>query len=431
MPVLLALALLALVQTPAPPDTTDAPARAASAPGTAPASAAGRAAGGGRGDETGVEVRPRFAPSALYSADYGFGIGGGVGVGNLAGAGTDLAVDLLLQQHYQGADVAFWTSAPYVRSVYGLVAAGASTTDRRYYAGLAPAARPASAVDLEHSAVYAELRAGAFPLRTTALYVQPSVRLHLDRSSGLADDSRGSLAAFDPASRGAVETARGDRTGVSAGLEVGTDLRDWPGYPRRGVQASAEHRRFFALSGSDLTLARTSGSVVGYLPVFDRGAVILRAVAGVTRSGDADGDGRPDPVPFYDLPTLDDQLATPFRRNRLTGRDVVAIGAGVRAPLADVLGLLGVDAVVMGYLGNAYDDVFDQFRPAISFRDNGSVDGEGRAALRPALSVGLGLVDLAGGRTVLGASVGLAPGGVTLATLRVAYDLRDVGLGAR
>ena len=424
MPVLLAFALLALVQPSARPDTTDAPAATASRP-------APTAGGGHVRDEAGVEIRPRFMPSAFYSADYGFGIGGGVGVGNLAGAGTALTLDLRLQQHLQSADAVFWTSDPYAGPLYGLVAAGASTTDRRYYAGLGPVMGSASAVDLTHDAAYAEVRVGAFPLGTTALYVQPSVGLRVDRSDGAADDGQGSLAALDLASRRAVEAARGNRTAVSAGLELGTDLRDRPAYPRRGVQASVGHRRLFALSGSDLTLAQTSGSVVGYVPVFDRGAVVLRAVAGVTRSGDADGDGLPDPIPFYDLPTLDDQLATPFRRNRLTGRDVLAVGAGLRAPLADVFGIYGVDAVVMGYLGNAYDDVFDQFRPAVSFRESGSVDAEGRAALRPALSLGLGLVDLVGRRTVLGASVGLAPGGVTLATLRLAFDLRDVGLGAQ
>ena len=78
----------------------------------------------------------------------------------------------------------------------------------------------------------------------------------------------------------------------------------------------------------------------------------------------------------------------------------------------------------MGYLGNAYDDVFDQFRPAVSFGADGVLDGEGRAALRPGLALGLGLVDLDDGRAVVAALLGFGPGGLTLAALRVAYDLR-------
>ena len=124
---------------------------------------------------------------------------------------------------------------------------------------------------------------------------------------------------------------------------------------------------------------------------------------------------------------MDDDLAVPFRPNRLTGRDVLAVGAGLRATVVDVYGLYGLDVSAMGYLGNAYDDVFDQLRPAVSFEPDGVLDGDGRAALRPGLGLGLGLVDLAEGRAVLAAQLGLGPGGVTLATLRVAYDLRNVG----
>ncbi len=378
-------------------------------------------------DGPGVQVRPRLAPSALYSTNRGFGIGGGVGVRNVGWTGTDLTADAKLQQNYQSADVTFFTDDPYQSVVHGLVTVGGSTTDRRRYFGLGPNTVPDSEVNLLHDAAQAEARVGVYPLGTTALYVQPSVRLLYDYSGGVNDGAGpGSLARFDAASRQAVEVAQGqDRYGASLGLQVATDLRDWPGYPRRGMYATAEHRRFVALDASDLTLARYSASAIGYLPIRGRTTVILRAVSVFTRSGDADGDGQDDPIPFYYLPTLDSRIATAFRQDRLTGRDVIAAGAGVRAPVFDFLGVYGIDVLVMGYLGNAYDNAFEQFTPKVSFREGSFLGEDGSAALRPSLALGMGLVNLDKERVVLGGMVGVGPGGVTVATLRIAYDLRD------
>ena len=404
---LLALALAALVQT---PDTTDAPrpptARAASRPAD--------------DDGRGVEVRARFEPSALYSRDYGVGVGVGVGVRNLGAAGTELTADVRLQRHYQGAEVVFRTSGPYARRLSAVVAAGGFTTDRRFYAGVGPAPRSAS-LDLTHDAARAELGVLYYPLGTTALSVRPSAGLRVDRSDGVAE-GRGSLADLDAASRRAVEAALDTRTGGSLALEIGTDLRDRPGRPRRGLLATAAHRRFAAFDASDLALAQTTVLAAGYVPLGDRATAIVHGVGVVTRGGD----GQLNAVPFVYLPTLDGDLATPFRRNRLAGRDVLAVGAGVRATVVDVYGLYGLDVLAMGYVGNAYDSVFEQFSPAVSFGPDGVLD-EGRAALRPGLALGLGLADLDDGRAVLAAQIGVGPGGVSLAALRVAYDLRRLG----
>ncbi|WP_420454572.1 hypothetical protein [Rubrivirga sp.] len=429
----LSLVLAALLQTPAPvpADTTDRPPKT-----DAPAAEAVEEVtsvfeeGPVPADEEsgpGIQFRPRVAPSALYSTNRGFGIGGGVGVRNVGWTGTDLTVDLTLQQHYQGADVTVYTNNPYDSVVHGLVSVGGSTTARRRYFGLGPNTVPESEVNLFHDAAQAEVRAGIYPLGTTALYVQPGVRLLYDYSGGINDGAGpGSLAGFGDASREAVEVADSeDRYGASFGIEVATDLRDWPAYPRQGMYATVEHRRFVALDETDLTLARYAGSVIGYVPIRGRTAVLARAIGILTRSGDADGDGQDDPIPFYYLPTLDARVATAFRQDRLTGRDVVAGGVGIRVPVYDFLGIYGVDAVVMGYLGNAYDNVFEQFTPRVSFQEGSFLEDDGTAALRPSLALGFGLVNLDKERVVLGTLLGVGPGGVTVATLRIAYDLRD------
>ena len=431
MPAVLALLLLALFQTPVPADTTETPGEQAAEVLSDIGDVIAETGSTGRDDgddRPGVQFRPRIAPSALYSVNRGFGIGGGVGIKNLVAPGTDLTVDLRLQQRFQSANVTAFSSDPYDSRFHVLLNVGGSTTERRRYFGLGPNTKRDSELNLFHDAAQAEVRAGWYPLGTTALYVQPGVRMLYDYSGGVNEGaSVGSLAGFDDEkSRLAVTVAEGrDRYGASVGLELATDLRDWPSYPRRGVLATVEHRRFYAFDDSDLTLARYSASVIGYVPIRGRTTVLLRAVGLFTRSGDADGDGQDDPIPFYYLPVLDDRVATAFRQERLSGRDVLAVGAGIRAPVFDFLGVYGIDVLAIGFLGNAYDNVFEQFSPSISFAEGSEFDDQGNAALRPSLGLGMGLVNLDKERVVLGGLVGIGPGGVTVATLRVAYDLRD------
>lgn len=427
---LLALALAALLQTPPPPDTTE------TLPAEPPPAVEvidsvieeeGQYDEDGEDDGPGVTFRPRLAPSALYSNNYGFGIGGGVGIRNLGWDGSDIVVDVRLQQRLQSAGVTVFTDDPYESDLYGLVRVGGSTTNRRRYFGLGPYTVAENEIFLLHDAAQAEARLGAYPLGSTALLLQPSVRFLYDHSGGVNEGaSDGSLAVLDEASREAVQIAEDrDRYGLSVGLEVATDLRDWRSYPRSGSFFTVEARRFYALDESDLRFNRYSATAIGYLPIRGRTTLIARGVGILTRSDDADGDGLSDSIPFYYLPTLDDRVATAFREDRLTGRDVAAVGLGIRAPVYDFLGVYGIDALVMGFLGNAYDDVFSQFEPRISFSEQALPGPDGQAPLRPSIGLGLGVVNLDKERVVIGGLLGIGPGGVTLATLQVAYDLRD------
>ncbi|MDT0630503.1 hypothetical protein RQM47_12780 [Rubrivirga sp. S365] len=407
MPTALVLLLGVLLHAPAPPaDSMDAP------------SGAGRSAAG-----PGVQVQPRLSP--LYSANFGLGVAVGATVENAGWAGSQIAVDTRLQARYQDATVAVFTGDPYHSRVYGLVAASGSTTGRRRYYGLGPNTLTANELYLSHDAVSIEGRVGLYPFRTTALVVQPGLRFLYDRSGGVnGEDSEIPLSTLDPASQAAVAVAADQsRYGLSAGVGVATDLRDDPGYTRSGTFALVEARRFVALDGSDLQLNRLSASATTYVPLGGRAAVVVRGIGVLTRRVDDDGDGA---IPFFYLPVLDDRVATAFRQDRLTGRDLVAVGAGVRLPVLDALGLYGVDALVMGYLGNVYDDVFDQFEASVSFEERAEAAADGHAPLRPSLALGLSLVDLRAGRMLLGGVLGVGPGGVTAASLQVTYDLRDV-----
>ncbi len=420
---MLAFVLAALLAVP-PDSTTASPDSLAAA-----SPAAGAAQDDPRDDDPPARIRisPRVAPSALYSETRGFGIGGGVGIKNLLWRGSDMTFDLRLQQRAQGVALTVYTGDPYESTVYGTFSGVASTTQRRRYFGVGPFSDGDDAFFLDHNAASLEARIGVYPLGHTGLIVQPSARLLYDRFLGISDASpeQDPAAVLDPASVEALGVARDDRYGVSLGLELGSDRRDWRAYPRRGTFATLEGRRYYALDGSDLRFTRVAVSTLGYFPIRGRTAIVARADLAVTRSDDADGDGAGDTIPFYYLPTLDDRLAAPFSADRLIGRDVAVAGLGVRVPVFDFLGVYGIDALVMGFLGNVYDNVFEQFRPTIDFESNVTPGSDAGAALRPALGLGVGLVNLDKERVVIGGLLGIGSGGIRLATLRVAYDLRD------
>ncbi|HEX8299426.1 MAG TPA: hypothetical protein VF594_09735 [Rubricoccaceae bacterium] len=381
---------------------------------------------GTTGDDGRLELSPRIAPSALYSANRGFGIGGGVLIRNAGWDGSEIGIDVRAQQRFLGAGVSVLTGDPYARRVFGSFTASASTTNRRQFFGVGPFTSGSRALLLSHNEASADASLGVYPFGTTALLVQPSVRLLVDRSGGIRDDSPASLEDLSVASQNAVEPNLGEtRTGLSAGLELTADVRDWAAYPRKGAVATVEARRFTGLDAEALTFTRVAATTTGYLPLYDRIVLIGTFTGIVTRQGDADGDGAADPIPYYYLPTLDERVAVAFQQDRLTGRDILAAGLGIRLPVYDFLGVYGIDAIAIGYLGNVYDDVFQQFSPSVGFGQDQTADPDGRASLRPALGLGLGIVNLDKERVVLGALVGVGAGGVTLASLRIAYNLRD------
>ena len=373
-----------------------------------------------------VRVRPRLSPSALYSANRGFGIGGGVAVDNLGWRGSQIGVDLAAQQHYLSAGATLFTADPYSARVFGALSANVATTNRRKFYGVGPFTSGARALYLTLNEADVDAHLGVYPFNNTALLIQPGIRYLVDRTGRIREDSPATLESLSATSQAAVRPNIGDtRSGISAGIELTVDLRDWPSYPKRGVVVAGEARRFFGLDTEGLTFNRYALQTTGYLPLYGRTALIGSLTGVVTRQGDSNDDGVRDDIPYYYLPTLDERVAVAYQQERLTGRDVFAMGLGIRVPLVDFIGVYGIDAVAIGYLGNVYDDVFRQFSPSVGFGQDLTADPDGRASLRPALGLGLGLVNLDKERVVLGTLVGIGAGGVTVASLRIAYNLRD------
>ncbi|OZC02352.1 hypothetical protein [Rubricoccus marinus] len=371
-----------------------------------------------------IQIRPRLAPSALYSNSRGVGIGAGIGVRNILFDGSDVTLDLRVSQRYQAIALSAFTADPFESAFFGTASFEASTTERQRYYGIGPYTTEENRLFLDYSSINAEGRIGAYPLGNTGLFLQPGVRFLLDklREVDEDEDSQGALDRLerdDPRSFAAVQNVLDEtRYGISLGLEVASDLRDWRSYPRKGTFVSLEGRRFYAMDGSGLRFNRFAVSTLGYLPIRGRTALVGRSNLIITR---AENDAE---IPFYYLPVLDSRLLAAYPPDRFVGRDVLALGGGIRFPIRDFIGVYGIDALVMGYLGNAYTDVFDQVSADVTF-GQGALAEDGRVPFRPALGIGLGIVNLDKERVVLGGLVGFSPDGISLATLRIAYDLRD------
>lgn len=386
---------------------------------TPPPDASGSPGGVALDESEPVRIGPVVPIGALYSGTFGPGLGAGVRVQNLGWEGSDVSATAFGALYGYGAQLALATGDPYGQPVYGRVWAEASRATRRRYYGTGPFTAEGDRLDLDHRSATVEARLGVYPFRTTALLVQPSVRLLVDRLDPLTPETRSGLDGLDPVSQEAVRTLEAEtRLGVSVGVGVASDRLDVRAYPSSGTYTSLEARRFEATDGTGLGFSRVAASLSGYLPVRRRTVVAAHAVGAVTRPDDGAT------LPFVYLPTLDSALLLAYSPDRFRGRDVLAFGVGLRAPVASVYGLFGVDAEVTAALGAAYDDVAQQFKPSVSF-DPSPEPGDA-APLRPAASVALRFVDIENRSVFAGGRVGVSPDGVVLALVSVRADLRDL-----
>lgn len=390
------LALAALLVLPAAPDTVlshlpDAP---------APASAR-------------VDVTPRVNVFALYSGDYGLGLAGGV---RATSGGTVATLDGRLSQGWQGAALTVDTHDPATARAYGRLRGVASSVSRWRYHGVGSGTDADERVDLDLRSARLTAGVGVRPLATRAVTVRPEVGVRFDRLAPPTDAQQTELArGFSEASRVAVERSAGQtHTALSAGATAELDTRDRAEYPSAGTVVAVGAHHTVSADGRGLRLTRYDVRAAGFVPLGQRVVLFGRASATVTDAGD-------DFVPVYLLPTLDADRLAGFPDDRFRGRDLALVSVGARVPIIDAFGTFGVDATVTASAGNAYDDLFADASPTLSF---GPPD-DGTAALRPVLGLGLALVNIPKGRVALGGTLGLGPEGTTLLAFRLATGLGD------
>lgn len=368
---------------------------------------------------TPVQVKPVIPLGALFSGTFSVGLGAGVGIENLGWDGSEVTATAFGALYGYGAALTLASGDPYLSPTYGLLHGEVSRATRRRFFGAGAFTEESNRTLLDHTSATVDVRLGVYPFGTTALLVQPSARLLVDRLDALEPDTETALRQLDTPSQAAAQALIGEtRTGLSLGLELASDRLDHHDYPMSGSYASIEARRFVALDGSGMRYTRFASAVAGYVPVAWETVVFGRAVGVVTRQED-------DAVlPFVYLPTLDNTLLLAVPADRFRGRDVLAASLGIRAPVLTVAGLYGLDAEVAGTLGNAYTNVFDEFEASVSFE--APLSENTGAALHPSATVGLLFVKRADQSMSLGGRIGIGPEGLSVSLVSVTADIRDV-----
>lgn len=373
-----------------------------------------------------VKIRPLFTPTSLYSSSRGFGIAGGVEVLGLTADDDRLRIETRLSQRLQNATVSYFTHDPYDSPVYGLVAASATTTTRYPFYGIGPRSLRGSKLFLDQLSAEATGRLGWYPLGHTGLLLQPGAQFRFDRLRGYEEAREGALALSDSASLAQLDAliGRPDRYGIQFGLEAASDTRDRFQSPRRGWLVQGGAHRFYALDGSGLRFNRFEASTYGFVPaplhlgfLPERGTVLARATAVVTRQGGEE------PLPYFYLPILDQELLTGYPPYRFVGRDAFSVGLGVRGTIAQFFGAVLVEGMTLAMLGAAYEDLFTEFSPRVTFDPEPVEEGDS-VPLRPSLAIGVSLVNIDWDRPAFGVLVGVGPEGLALAAFQIVYDLR-------
>ena len=113
-----------------------------------------------------------------------------------------------------------------------------------------------------------------------------------------------------------------------------------------------------------------------------------------------------------------------YPRSDFVGRDALSVGIGARGVIGEAIGAFLVEGTAMAMVGAAYDDVFREFTPRVRFSTARTPVGEA-VPLSPSVAVGLNLHYIERERPLVGALVGVGPGGVSFASLRLVYGLGD------
>ena len=372
-----------------------------------------------QGKNGGISIgfTPRFG--AFYSSDKGFGIGGRVNVKNLVQPGSQLYLDVRFQERYTELGAMAFSGDPYSAPLFvGVGGEYASDRVRRYF-GIGPRTLRQNRVHAHVESTGAELRVGWHPLEEPTLLVQPVVRLLHWNVHSFYDDRDAAFINLDPASqRNLFDTVSRPTTGVTYGLELAYTRLDRARYPSRGWAVEAAGRRYDGLGDNAFQYWSNTTMLYGFVPTTGRQVLFGRLVFAQTHPvGDT-------PIPFYALPHLDNRLLGSYTRFRFAGNDMLALSLGYRFPIFTFYDWYGVDANIQVSAANAYDDFFDQFKPGLSFDKDLRSEGE-RTPLRPALSLGLDLVNVDEGRIVIGGQLGIDPEGYRVGTMRFVYSIRD------
>ena len=365
----------------------------------------------------GLSFSPKIYAPILYLPSSGFGIGLGVEVKNLGFAGSSLLIQAIPTQRTGQYGAWFQTRSPYTPGPSLLVGGYYETTSRLLYYGVGPSTSYDNEVGIEKELLEGEVRAsyGIFP--SARLRVQAHARYQDHDLHDARDLKGGSLGRLDARSAARLDgTFAQDARAVAFGADVIYDSRTNLFNPQRGVTLQLGLAQTEPADGDWGGFRRLYASANVFHPIlFGDARLAGRALFIDTNAGED--------VPYVLLPVLDSRLVPGSSRYRFAANDLLLLTGEVAYPLLDLLGAVAVDGVVSAVLYNAYDDVFKQFTPSVSFAK--TLDGaRDNTPLRPAAGLGFRFYSYALETLFLDVTLGLSPERLDVGSITLVTDLR-------
>lgn len=266
---------------------------------------------------------------------------------------------------------------------------------------------------LERSALHARLQAGQvfFGRR---LLVQPHLTLVHNTVTGVQERS-GISRPSQPAVGPVPSPREKSHTGVRAGVDLRLDLRDRPLITTRGLMLQGTFDRYVPVDGARLRFDQFDLDAYGYVPLGGFHRLAIRGALTLTSQRD---EAR---VPIYMLPTLGASTIPGWARAQFVGPDRLVGSLLYRFPLYRLEQVALLEGHLGVHLGSVYQDVGDQFRPAVRFDE---VEEPGAPPLRPAASIGVRAAMPFRHRSTIDLAVGVSPDGVSAAQITVVRRLQ-------
>ncbi len=414
-PLLFVASLLPFSPIPAASESLRAPSEREHLPGAADSTR----------DRRSLRTSFKVYPSPLWSRTSGFAAGVGYEIDNLLMPGGRLLATVKPGQHVGRYTATYFAKDAFRDPAFGLANVYYETTGRQWFFGLGPASSSANRVRVEKQMLEAELRVGFQPFKRRIL-LQPVVKYVRHDAVAFAEWNDGALGRIDAESRRNLEFVTGEagvQEGFAYGLTAGIDLLDRPIHPRSGLLVQASVQRYAFDEPVGLEYDQHSVYAYGYVPLRE-GVVALRAVTLLT---DQRGDTI---IPFYLLPSLHGRLLPGYAWNRFFGPDLLVLNLEYVRPLFNAFNAVGMDGLLSFSAGNVYDDLFDQFKPAVTF-DKTIEPDQASYPLRPSLAAGFDLYSSRRGGFDFRVLLGLGTEGVRLVRFSFVHDLRGIELGVR
>ena len=369
-------------------------------------------------DRDSVWVNFRPYPLSFWGPRTGPGIGAGLVVHNAGFPGSQILLTAAPTWHDQSATLTLSTTGRLDNAQrFGLIDARVRHTNRQWLYGIGPRSDVDTRATLEFTSGLIRLRYGEW-LLNRRLLVQPSLRIEQTRFVGAIDVPASSASPLSQHLDG-LAALPSTLTGVVPGLTVAFDTRDFSMAPTRGLLTRLSIERYLELDRTDLTFDRGSIEVAGWIPIHDKHRIALRGTAAFTeqRSGGL--------LPFYQLASLDGTTVPGLDRHRFVGNDRLTLSTLYLFPVYNLENIFSIEGHVGVHAASVYDDLADQFEPAVSFE--GSIDapseGDGTVPLRPAASVGVYLGPRFRAAPHVELALGISPEGVSGVRFRFVQPL--------